>query len=143
MMMRNFFFKACSPSSRRATIAAFAAPPIAMALCAIVISVLMVFDDSVNGPATANNLLDTTGATFFFGSCIAYLGIAVIGLPTLLALKVFRAQRGISYILVGSISTPVLLLLNGDTLLIGTTMFFIAAVPGFLVSACWWLLATL
>lgn len=103
----------------------------------------MTLDDSINGPATRENLLDTIAATLFVGSCIAYLGVVIVGLPTLFVLKVLRAQRGIVYMFVGSFSAPLLLAFNGDPLLIDTARLFLAALPGLLVAGCWWLLATL
>lgn len=140
MALQNFLFEVRNPSSLRAVIAAFAAPPIAMLGYGIIASVVL---SRTSGSATVNKILGMTGMTCLYGSALAYLGMVLVGLPASLALKAMNEQRGVAYLLIGTFPLPLLLLLRSGTLPDHAAPILLAATPGFFVAGCWWFLATL
>jgi hypothetical protein len=75
------------------------------------------------------------------GSLLAYAGMLLVGLPANVALKYLRAERGITYVLIGSVSIPLVLAFNDPS---SPTMaqLSLAAAPGALVAGLWWLVAS-
>ena len=137
--LQSFLFEVRNPTLLRVAIATLAAPPLAMAVCGIVVSVA--FSKTAGGALTLGKVIGTTS---LYGSVFAYLVIALVGLPTFLVLKGIDAQRGVAYLFVGTISLPLLLSLKSAGLPSHDIVasLFLAATPGCLVAGCWWLLAS-
>lgn len=93
-------------------------------------------------PDWLGKALNMATAMALFGSVWAYVGVVLVGLPTFVALMAMDAQRGVAYLVVGTIPLPLLLLIRSGELPGNVGLVILAATPGLLVAGCWWLLAS-
>lgn len=134
MAISRFLFELRSPSIARRILAALVAPPLAMVLYGIMMPLWL----------RTGSIEQVTGMTLIvviIGSIFAYAGMVLVGFPTNITLRWLNAERGITYILMGAATLPLVLALKDPTFP-SVEQFTLAAAPGGLVAGLWWLVAT-
>lgn len=137
--LHDFLFKVRDPTIWRVALAAIVAPPLAMAIYGVVLSMAL---EPIAHPITLDQVLGMMAYTCLYGSILSYLGLALVGLPTFCILKWVDAQRGIAYLLIGALSLPVLITLRSGELPTHLAQFVVLTASGCLVAGAWWLLAS-
>jgi hypothetical protein len=134
MTVSRFLFERRVPLDLRRVQAAIVAPPLAMALYGLMMPLWF-------GNGSTEQAIGMAVMVVGIGSLFAYVGMLVVGVPANLALKSLKAERGIAYVLIGALSVPIALTFN-DATAPRFEQLTLAAAPGALVAALWWLIAS-